>query len=333
MPSIKGTHWSFTLNFTPPVPTLSFPPSVQYATWQHECVEHDHLQGYVQMKSCDSTFSQVLSLFAPLKPHLVRVTVNKTGRKPWEYASKDDTRVAGPWTFGIRIDRGSNKGKKIQACLDSPTRMQIEDPDLYRTVFAMELTAKFMEEFKPPVWDRIWQNQVNDLLVQSPDDRSILWCYGSVGGEGKSTFAKGLILRGFAYVDANKYADMFEMYHQQGCDKNIVVDFHRSCDVNAFYGFLEKVKNRVIPKMKYRSLIAFDANNVHVVVMANVMPDYDKISKDRIVLIECGFATSSKFKVKPPKRLKITPPTNTSLGINTIDIHDLDQHSNEDVES
>ena len=302
IPSYEGT-----------VKLLDSCSNVVYCSWSHEFASRHHLQGVIQFGSDKTSGKTVKDIFGNHVHHDLCKRLNRDDKRSYSkmiddcisYTQKESTRVCGPYSYGIRLEKGSNKGKKIEACHRSPERIKIEDPDLFRMVFASELTEKFMIEFAPPAWDRIWQNRVNELLVQAPDDRKIIWCYGEKGGEGKSTFAKGLILRGFAYVDANKYADMFEMYHQQGVDKNIVVDFHRSCDVNSFYGFVEKVKNRVIPKIKYRSMICFDPNNIHVVVMSNVEPDYSKISEDRIILIECGFEKMQKIKVPPLKKQKL----------------------------
>jgi len=312
-PSTKGSHWSFTLNFSGEVPELShiFPANkVQYAIWQHEKVDHDHIQGYIQFHSFNTSMKQIREIFDPFHPHLKKVTVNCEGRKPWEYASKEETRVAGPWEYGIRIERGSNKRSKLLACERSPERMEIEETDLFRMYQSQKYMKQFHEEFKPPAWDRKWQAQVNDLIKKAPNGRDVIWVYGPAGNEGKTTFAKGLIQRGWAYIDPSKYADMFEMYHQQGTTKNVVLDFHRSCDLKAFYAFIEKVKNRVIPKLKYRSSMHIHVNDIHVVVMSNYPPDETMLSKDRFVMVEASteLVGSKKRKLHISEKLPREDP-------------------------
>jgi len=286
MPTPQGNHWSFTLNFEETPPQIAWDDNTQYAIWQHEKVAHDHLQGYIQVKDRATTLHRMKVLIPGA--HFAKVTINKSGRKPWEYASKEDTRIAGPWEYGIRIDKGSNKRSKIEACERSPERMAVEETDLFRMYQSHKKQKIFIEQYVAPELDRKWQLELSELLGQPSDDRSVIWVLGQTGGEGKTTYAKKLVQQGYAYVDPNKYADMFEMYHQQGTDKHVVCDFHRSCDVDAFYGFIEKVKNRVIPKIKYRSSLHIELNNIHVVVMSNVAPNYEKISRDRIKLINAS---------------------------------------------
>lgn len=289
MPTIQSIHWGFTLNFDEGyMPVLDFSSKVQYAIWQHEKVSHNHLQGYIQFVDKHTSAKTVKEEFGELKPHINKLVVNKSGRKPWEYASKDETRVAGPWEFGIRIEKGSNKRSKIEACERSPERMSIEETDLFRTWQASKKMKLFKELYKSPTLDRTWQLELTELLSVPADSRTVIWVYGPDGAEGKTTYAKQLVQKDYAYIDPNQYKDMFEMYHQQGTEKNIVCDFHRSCDVDHFYGFLEKVKNRVIPKIKYRSSVHIELNDIHVVVMANVRPNPDKISMDRIKIVYCN---------------------------------------------
>lgn len=283
MPTIQGLHWSFTLNFEDALPDLKWSPNVQYAIWQHERVSHDHLQGYVQVCDRGTTLKKMKDLIPGA--HFQKVIINSSGRKPWEYASKVESRVDGPWEYGIRIEKGSNKRSKIESCERSPDRMAVEDTDLFRMYMSHKKQKIFINEYVAPELNRPWQLKVTSLLDMIPDDRSVIWVFGEEGGEGKTTYAKSLVQKGFAYIDPNKYADMFEMYHQQGTEKNVVCDFHRSCDVDAFYGFIEKVKNRVIPKIKYRSSVHIELNQIHLVVMSNVPPNLEKISKDRVVLI------------------------------------------------
>jgi len=286
MPTPQGIHWSFTLQFEETPPSICWDVNTQYAIWQHEKVGHDHLQGYVQVIDKHTTLHRMKVLIPGA--HFERVTINKSGRKPWEYASKEETRVAGPWEYGIRIDKGSNKRSKIEACERSPERMSVEETDLFRMYQSHKKQKQFIEEYIAPPLDRKWQLELSGLLEQPADDRSVIWVLGTAGGEGKTTYAKNLVQKGYAYVDPNKYADMFEMYHQQGTSKHVVCDFHRSCDVDAFYGFIEKVKNRVIPKIKYRSSLHIELNNIHVVIMSNVSPNYEKISRDRIIMINAS---------------------------------------------
>ncbi|KRZ63835.1 Para-Rep C1, partial [Trichinella papuae] len=80
---------------------------------------------------------------------------------------------------------------------------------------------------------------------------------------------------------------MTYQWARQGVEKNVVVDIERRVSTSHYdgiYSFIEMVKNRVISNTKYRSVIGFMREDVHVVVVTNVNFDDTKITKSRMCL-------------------------------------------------
>nr|UYM80420.1 satellite replication initiator protein [Sophora alopecuroides yellow stunt alphasatellite 9] len=285
MPSQQSTCWVFTLNFEGEIPKLSFNEHVQYACWQHERVTHDHLQGFIQFKDRHTTMGRVKAQFIGLKPHL---EVARDIQKAQAYAQKEESRIAGPWEYGLFIKKGSQKRRLMERFEEDPEEMKIEDASLYRRCLSRKKTE---EEREAAEWNydlRPWQDQVVQELELPPDYRKIIWVYGPNGAEGKSTFAKHLSLKdGWGYLPGGKTADMMHIITLEPMN-NWVVDVPRCSAEYVNYGVLEQIKNRVLVNTKYEPVVIRDDRHpVHLVVFANCLPDVTKISEDRIKIINC----------------------------------------------
>ncbi|KAG0159438.1 hypothetical protein PDIDSM_6960 [Penicillium digitatum] len=203
------------------------------------------------------------------------------------------------------VTRGSKKRKRatLEAEYDEdPESFQLRDPDLAVRIEAKRLRQEFVEhdEYDLRKMDRPWQIQLCKELEEAPDDRTIHWVYGPEGNEGKSTFVKCLMKKGWVMVNAGAEADMKDQYTQQGMTKNMVVDIPRyvqGVEYSGVYSLVEEVKNRLIASTKYRPEQVVDVSRVHVVVMSNKKPDMEMLSKDRICLhdlspqsveVDCG---------------------------------------------
>ena len=190
--AIRSVFWCFTLNFEGDLPDLlnTFNGiEVKYACWQHERVEHDHIQGYVQMQG-QKTLKQMKEFFEPYHPHLEKQKARKN-TDARDYCLKEESRIDGPWEYGEFISAGSNKGKQREQVCRSPERMAEENPSVYRRVKArMSLEAHMSGMACLPENLKPWQILLEKLLTEDPHDRNIIWVYGPKGGEGKSTFAK-----------------------------------------------------------------------------------------------------------------------------------------------
>ncbi|AHC72219.1 satellite replication initiator protein 1 [Faba bean necrotic stunt alphasatellite 1] len=274
-------NWVFTRNFQGALPSLSFDERVQYAVWQHERGTHDHIQGVIQLKK-KARFSTVKEIIGG-NPHVEKM--KGTIEEASAYVQKEETRVAGPWSYGDLLKRGSHRRKTMERYLEDPEEMKLKDPDV-----ALRCNAKRLKEDYCSCFSsfklRPWQIELHRVLMNEPDDRSIIWVYGPDGGEGKSTFAKELIKYGWFYTAGGKTQDVLYMYAQDP-ERNIAFDVPRCSSEMMNYQAMEMMKNRCFASTKYRSIDLCVRKNVFLVVFANVEPDPTKISGDRIVIINC----------------------------------------------
>lgn len=127
---------------------------------------------------------------------------------------------------------------------------------------------------------RGWQLSVMDILNQEPDDRTIHWFWEPNGNVGKSQLCKYLVVKRDAVMLTGKSNDMF---HQLSKLKNpvlVLVDVPRTSVEYINYGAIEQIKNGLIFSGKYEGAqLVF--NSPHVIVFANIPPDYSAMSADR----------------------------------------------------
>ncbi|QKI28852.1 Rep [Pittosporum tobira alphasatellite 2] len=309
MPCIQSTNWVWTCNFPDPtdrpVPDFSGDDTVQYAIWSHEKETHDHLQGYLQCTK-RRTKNQVLKTFKACVPRSCHVDPQRAlnNDEARNYCMKEATHVEGPWEYGSYIAERSHK-RKWETILEDPSN-EADDPRLYRRAMAAKVSAEqhaYVLENPFPYELRPWQEALMAKLSEEADDRTIYWVYGPDGAEGKSQFAKYLGLNSeWLYVPGGKSADLMYMY----CKKptaHLIVDYPRVAEEFINYSFLEQIKNRVVFSPKYEPIgfhYAPGQCNVHVVVMANFLPQLDNsydekghivkhkaLSDDRVVVLCC----------------------------------------------
>ncbi|CBK25806.1 replication association protein [Tomato leaf curl Cameroon alphasatellite [CM:TOS2D1:To:09]] len=296
MPAIKSKWWCFTVFFVaasaPDLVALFENTAVSYACWQEEespTTKRRHLQGYLQCKG-DRTLNQVKSLFGDLNPHLEKQRARKTDDAR-DYCMKEETRVSGPFEFGDYCPAGSHKRRQRDSVIRSPVRMAEENPSVFRRVKAKIAEEEFQKSAPEIQISNLksWQLRLQQLLSRDPDDRTIIWVYGSTGGEGKSTFARDLYRSGsWFYTRGGSAAADNVAYQYIGClGNNIVFDIPRDKKDYLQYSLIEMFKDRLVVSNKYEPLMAPMLNCIHVVVMSNFLPDFDKISTDRVHVIPC----------------------------------------------
>ncbi|CUT16862.1 replication associated protein [Parthenium leaf curl alphasatellite] len=202
---------------------------------------------------------------------------------------KEETRVSGPFEFGDYCPSGSHKRRQRELVIRSPVRMAEENPSVFRRVKA-KLAEEEFQKSAPEIQIRnlkSWQLRLKTLLGRDPDDRTIFWVYGPTGGEGKSTFARDLYRSGGWFYTRGGSADNVA-YQYIGClGNNIVFDIPRDKKDYLQYSLIEMFKDRLIVSNKYEPLMAPLVNCIHVVVMSNFLPDFEKISSDRVHVIPC----------------------------------------------
>lgn len=122
-----------------------------------------------------------------------------------------------------------------------------------------------------------WQTDLAGILGGQPDRRTVLWYWDSLGGTGKSTFARGYKAEETYVVTGGKHADVYYAYRYQ---RIVIFDWSRDSEERFPYGLLETFKNGYFLNTKYVSRVTkFDIP--HVVVFSNFQPDQTKLSADR----------------------------------------------------
>jgi len=231
------------------------------------------------------------------------------------YCQKEDTRVAGPWERGDDTLVGQGKRNDLREAADLIAKgatmkdLAMEVPTA--VVKFHHGLERLIDLRKPKIADktfepRPWQRDIMDDLFQDPDDRTIMWLFDQLGGQGKSRLASHLIKDHGAVLLEGRMQDMALVYTQADCPRIVLFDITRGaaeCS-DHLYSFAEKLKNGHITSTKYNSkAVTFDPP--HVVFMANFMPDMSKWSKDRYNIIDLG-------SYKPRARLQPQPSLTAS---------------------
>jgi len=136
---------------------------------------------------------------------------------------------------------------------------------------------------------RKWQIDILKLIEGIPHDRTINWFYDLVGGKGKTCLSKYLVVKRNACVVGGKSHDIkygiMKYKDDNGFYPNIVIfDIARSCNLVS-YQAIEEVKNGLFYSGKYEGRQAV-FNSPHVIIFSNCEPNYDKLSADRLSVVE-----------------------------------------------
>jgi len=159
----------------------------------------------------------------------------------------------------------------VKYCTKPETR--IEGP--YDEKYTFIKTIKYLNE---------WQKKVEKIILEEPDDRTIVWVWAYEGGKGKTQFCKYLIQKYKADCFNNcKTSDIAYALSEE--PKICLFDFSRKIEGFVNYSALESVKNGLIFSGKYESRMRC-FNSPHVVVFANFPPEEDCMSKDRWKIID-----------------------------------------------
>ena len=167
-------------------------------------------------------------------------------RAALKYATKDDTRIDGPWSLGWKI------------------------PDPIRHISHGNL--------------RHWQSDVLQLIQGEPNDRLVYWLFELGGGVGKTAFAKYLAIKHGALVLGGRGSDIKygvgKWIRSHGELRCAVFHFTRSVEGYVSYQAIEEVKDGIFYSSKYESeMVVF--NPPFILCLANFPPEMEKLSADR----------------------------------------------------
>lgn len=131
---------------------------------------------------------------------------------------------------------------------------------------------------------RNWQQNILDICLTEPDDRTINWYFDKCGNIGKTSFIKYMVYHHNAlFCNGGKYSDIMNLVFNQDMDNcNIVLfDIPRANKGNISYSSLESIKNGMVCNTKYETGTKL-FNSPHVFIFANFPPEnYNDLSIDR----------------------------------------------------
>lgn len=124
----------------------------------------------------------------------------------------------------------------------------------------------------------IWESNLLKELDSKPDSRKIIWYVDTIGGCGKSTFAKYLLSKGdCAYFTNARSADIAYAYKGE---RTVIFDFTRSIEGHVNYSIIESIKNGIVFCSKYNSNTKINCVP-HIICFSNFDPELSKLSEDR----------------------------------------------------
>lgn len=135
---------------------------------------------------------------------------------------------------------------------------------------------------------RVWQKMILDIIKEKPDPRTVYWFWDRVGGNGKSSLCRSLLIKDAVgtLLAGGKGADIkfavatHVATHGPTKLRVCLFDFERSLDNKISWSGIEQVKNGAFFSGKYESsCIAY--NKPHIICFSNHPPDLTKLSADR----------------------------------------------------
>lgn len=140
-----------------------------------------------------------------------------------------------------------------------------------------------------------WQQQVEAIVREEPDDRTIHWYWEPTGNVGKSALCKYLAVHYDALCVSGRGGDVkyavMKYIEDKGYDPEIILyDIPRFNQDYINFEALESIKNGLFFSNKYESKQII-MNCPHIICFSNQPPDISMMSKDRwnIVKIDKNF--------------------------------------------
>lgn len=139
-----------------------------------------------------------------------------------------------------------------------------------------------------------WQRYIEYLILEPPDTRTIYWFWEPTGNFGKTSLIKYLLNKypNIAFSRATKSADIVTVADE--LHNTYIFDFARTQEGFTPWNALEQLKDGLISdsklKKETRNVLI---NSPHILCFANWMPELDKLSTDRLVVIDLEHLVTS----------------------------------------
>lgn len=132
-----------------------------------------------------------------------------------------------------------------------------------------------------------WQQKIIDIINGPKNDRIINWVIDTKGNKGKSFLSKYLYCKHGIIIANGKKDDIFneaKTYAEENNEDDpevIICDTPRCMSTYISYAALEKLKDGLFYSGKYQGGVILYEESPHVIVFANIEPDYEMFSEDR----------------------------------------------------
>lgn len=281
---MSARSWIFTNNNPEEPDSWKDDSRIRYVIFQLERSESNtyHWQGYVEFNT-----TMRLSGCKTILPKAHWEPRRGTPDQAADYASKESTRIAGPWTKGERVTQGKRVdiSEFRDAIIAGASNMDLfkEHPNEMAKFprFADNLRREIVSAGASKVTienPSVWQTAALKLLAEPTHIRKVHWFYDPRGNSGKTYLSKHILSNFSAYyTNGGKFADITYAYKGQPI---VIFDYPRSAEEFVSYAAIEAFKNGLISITKYEShTFCFEVPKV--LVFANFEPDRSKLSEDR----------------------------------------------------
>nr|WOR75576.1 alpha rep [Croton yellow vein mosaic alphasatellite] len=287
-------NWCFTIfNYVLPLFT-TLPDWANYIVFQEQAcpnTKRKHIQGYVNLKTPQRHALPKKKL--PDGSHIE--PCRGSGSSNRDYCRKGSSGSSVPSLLGVFCETGSNKRKTMERFQEDPEELRLADPKLNPCRLATKVNTEF-GGLVLPVPDRPWQLVAPNPLEMVPDDRTIIWVYGSEKIKNLPTLEKRRNQDGWFFKRGGKGENIKYQYaeHLGHC----VFDKRGKGWGKIPYTVLEEIKILGIRSSPYEPIDFNCSDKVYVVVLSNFLPCLDLeynnrgevlkkplLSRDRVFLI------------------------------------------------
>lgn len=228
------------------------------------------------------------------------------------YATKEDTRIAGPYEFGERARQGKKRGPtfndvvlEIQKTPNLPmSYWEANYPTVCARNYAQLRDYRLRQLMSKPDDSTFvpfpWQKRVLDMVTAPADDRHIIWVTDTAGNKGKSRLAHHLQCNHEAILLSGRIQDMAHTF-KHNISPICIFDISRAAadHTDHLYTMAEQLKNGSFNSSKYDSSTVFFPHP-HVIFFSNSSWDRSKWTNDRVIEIDLSAPEPSLAAVPIP---------------------------------
>lgn len=220
-----------------------------------------------------------------IHPNIKNITNWRQVDRVKNYLAKEDPENAQYRSskFYLKIREAESVAEVLRGC-ERPSDV-LGSITAYKALAEEEdLSAWRLSELKP------WQAELDAILDEPADDRSIVWYCDRVGGAGKTAFCKHYVAKRpdevqyfTSFNGINNVAQAIISHKERTgrLPKVLFLNLTREQEELKIYGPLEAMKDGILSTTKYSGGELRFGQSPHIVVMANWMPRLEAMSMDR----------------------------------------------------